>query len=76
MKTIRVGLEQALLRRVDRTAHRLKKSRSAVVRDALLRHVREIEIQALEEADRRGYERVPDSEFAVWNAAISWPDQR
>jgi metal-responsive CopG/Arc/MetJ family transcriptional regulator len=60
MAMIRVALEADLIRQVDRAARRLKLSRSALVREALHQHVKQLELRRREETDRRGYERKPD----------------
>jgi metal-responsive CopG/Arc/MetJ family transcriptional regulator len=75
MAMIRVALEADLLRQVDRAARRLKLSRSALVREALRQHVKQLELRRREEADRRGYQRKPEEADAlsVWTAA-AWPD--
>jgi metal-responsive CopG/Arc/MetJ family transcriptional regulator len=68
-------MDQTLVGQLKRTARRLKVSRSALIRDALLRYLRRSETDELEEADRRGYERVPESATVAWNSALPWPDE-
>jgi len=60
MVMIRLALEADLLRQVDRAARRLMLSRSALVREALRQHMKQLDVRSREEADRRGYERKPD----------------
>ena len=60
METIRVVLEGDLLWQVDTAAHRLRLNRSALIRQALREHLKQLEGRSLEEADRRGYQRHPE----------------
>jgi metal-responsive CopG/Arc/MetJ family transcriptional regulator len=48
-------LDKKLLQATDRAALRTKRNRSALVRDALREHLRQLTIQSLEERDRAGY---------------------
>ena len=75
MKSIRVALDKRLLLAADRAAKRLKCSRSALVREALRRYLRDIVRQ--EQQDRSGYIRCPDdgSEWIAWEAACEWPPE-
>jgi metal-responsive CopG/Arc/MetJ family transcriptional regulator len=75
METIQVVLDSKLLRAADRVARRTKVNRSALIREALRAHLRRLEIQALEERDRRGYLMKPqDSEDMIWGTISSWPE--
>jgi metal-responsive CopG/Arc/MetJ family transcriptional regulator len=74
METIQVVLDKALLRAADRAAKRLKVNRSALIRDALRAHLAALSTSARERADREGYLRAPDREFAGWRKVASWPD--
>jgi len=76
VETIQVVIEGELLRRVDKVARRLKLNRSALIREALRRHLKELHVRSREEADRRGYERSPENGDAlnVWDAVASWPE--
>ena len=76
VETIQVVLEGELLRRVDRAARRLKLNRSALVREALRQHLKQLQLRHREEADRRGYQRKPeDAETSrAWDGAAAWPD--
>ena len=76
VETIQVVIEGELLRHVDRVARRLKLNRSALIREALRRHLKELHVRSREEADRRGYERRPENGDAlnVWAAVASWPE--
>jgi metal-responsive CopG/Arc/MetJ family transcriptional regulator len=74
METIQVVLDKRLLRAADRAAKRLKVNRSALIRDALRAHLAALSTRERERADRDGYLRLPDREFAGWRKAASWPD--
>jgi metal-responsive CopG/Arc/MetJ family transcriptional regulator len=70
MKTVRIVLDEKLLRAADQAARRTKQSRSALVREALREHLRRLEVRALEERDREGYARLPQQldESLRWEA--------
>lgn len=76
VETIQVVIEGELLRRVDKVARRLKLNRSALIREAVRRHLKELQLRSREEADRRGYQRNPEDAEAlsVWDAVASWPE--
>jgi hypothetical protein len=76
VETIQVVMEDELLRRVDRAARRLKVNRSALIRQALRQHLGSLRVREREEADRRGYERLPEdvSDLSVWNKVLTWPE--
>lgn len=75
METIQVVMDAGLLKATDRVARRLKTNRSALIRDAVREHLRQLRTRELEEQEREAYERVPDDpqEFAVWDTVASWP---
>ena len=75
METIQIVLDKKLLQADDQAARRMKRNRSALVRDALREHLRRLEIRAREERDRRGYSRRPPAsdESLVWEAEAAWP---
>jgi len=75
MRTIQVVLDSELLRAADGAARRTRLNRSALIRDALREHLRRLEIRALEERDRQGYEMGPeaDDELTGWEAEAAWP---
>jgi len=75
METIQVVIDKRLLRAADQAARRTKRNRSALIRDALRQHLRNLEIRAREERDRAGYSRqvhVPE-ESLLWEAEAAWP---
>ena len=76
METIQVVLDSKLLQAADQAARRTKRNRSALIRDAIREHLRQLEIRRLEEQDRKAYERFPvsDSEAARWESEVVWPE--
>lgn len=77
MHTIRIVLDEQLLRAADRTARRLRTSRSALIREALGDHLKRLRSQELELRDREGYRKIPDDEpeLSGWEQAAEWPEQ-
>ena len=75
METIQIVLDKQLLRATDRVAQQRKQNRSALVRDALREHLRRLSIRDMEERDRAGYAKRPESldESSAWEAEASWP---
>lgn len=75
MSTIQVVLDEDLLRAADQAAEQVGVNRSALIRDALREHLRRLRVRRLEERDRAGYERYPDSpeDLAVWEEVAAWP---
>jgi metal-responsive CopG/Arc/MetJ family transcriptional regulator len=74
MEAIQVVLDKKLLQATDRAARQTKRSRSALVRDALREYLLRLEIRAQEERDREGYSRQPSAreEPSVWEAEAAW----
>jgi metal-responsive CopG/Arc/MetJ family transcriptional regulator len=54
METVQIVLDKRLLQATDRAARRLKRNRSALVREALREHLRRLEVRTREERDREG----------------------
>ncbi len=77
METIQVVLDKKLLQATDKAARRTKLNRSALVREALREHLRRLEVRALEERDRDGYLKLPQSldEVRLWEAEAVWPEE-
>lgn len=77
METIQIVLDSKLLRATDRAARRTKRNRSALIREALREHLRQLEIRVLEERDREGYSKQQQNrdEALVWEAEALWPDE-
>ena len=76
METIQVVLDSKLLRAADRAARQNNINRSALLRDALRSHLRHLEVRALEERDRRGYQSRPadQDEPCLWETEAAWPE--
>lgn len=77
METIQVVLDKKLLQAADRAARQTKRNRSALVRDALREHLRQLGIRSLEERDRKGYAAHPPDtgESSAWEAVAAWPEE-
>ena len=77
METVQIVLDKKLLRAADQAARRTKRNRSALVRDALRAHLRQLAIRDLEERDRAGYskQRQTRAEASRWEAEAVWPPE-
>jgi len=75
MQTIQVVLDSKLLKATDLAAKRHQVNRSALIRQALQRHLKHLHDLELEDRDRRGYLARPqrEEEFRIWEDAASWP---
>ena len=75
MATIQVVLDKKLLKAADLAAKRQKVNRSALIRQALERHLRHLHELELEERDRRGYLAQPqkEEEYRICEKVESWP---
>ena len=75
METIQVVLDSKLLKAADLAAKRYEVNRSALIRQALERHLKYLHELELEDRDRRGYLAHPQraEEFRIWEDAASWP---
>ncbi len=75
MEIVQIVLDKKLLRAADQAAHRTKRNRSALVRDALREYLRRLAIRDLEERDRAGYskQRQAHDEASAWEAEAVWP---
>jgi metal-responsive CopG/Arc/MetJ family transcriptional regulator len=73
METIQVVLDKKLLQATDRAARHAKQNRSALVREALREHLRQLETRTHEDRDRKGYLRKPQ-EASAWEAEAAWPE--
>jgi metal-responsive CopG/Arc/MetJ family transcriptional regulator len=62
METIQVVLDRKLLKAADLAAKRYKVNRSALIRQALDRHLKYLHELELEDRDRRGYLAHPQRE--------------
>ena len=75
MQTIQVVLDKELLKAADLAAKRQQVNRSALIRQALERHLKYLRELEMEEEDRRGYLSKPqrEEEYRVWEDTASWP---
>jgi len=76
MQTVRITFDEDLLATADRAAREQEMNRSAFVREALRVYLRQLHLQKLEEQDREGYERLPDSldDLDAWEQVATWPE--
>jgi len=76
MKTVQMTIDEALLEAVDTAVRDLGTSRSAFLRDALQKALKQMEIVALEQQHIAGYERYPlePDEFDVWQNEQVWQE--
>ena len=75
METIQVVLDKKLLQAADQAARRTKRNRSALIRDALREHLRQLETRARELRDREGYAKRPQTEREPeWEREAAWPE--
>lgn len=61
METVQIVLDKNLLQAADQAARRTKQNRSALVREALREPFQRLDVLALEERDREGYARQPQT---------------
>jgi metal-responsive CopG/Arc/MetJ family transcriptional regulator len=68
METVQIVLDKGLLQATDRAARRMKRNRSAFVREALREHLKRLEVRTSEERDREGYSRQPQTrdDASLW----------
>lgn len=76
MKIVQIVLDKKLLHAADQAAKRTQRNRSALVRDALREHLRQLEVRASEGRDRQGYARQSqvDEEARRWESEATWPE--
>lgn len=76
MRTVQMTLDDELVSAVDRTARRLRTTRSAFTRDALRAALDRVRAREQEEKHRKGYARKPvqKQEFSVWEHEQVWAD--
>jgi metal-responsive CopG/Arc/MetJ family transcriptional regulator len=77
MQIVQIVLDKKLLQAADQAAKRTGRNRSALVRDALREHLRQLQLQASEERDRQGYSRHAQTatEAGSWEAEATWPEE-
>jgi len=76
MRTIQMTLDDDLVDAVDKIVKKLKTTRSAFARKALREAIEQVNIKALENKHKKGYERhsVSKTEFSVWESEQEWID--
>ena len=74
MKTIQMTMDENLLKMVDQTTKKLKMTRSAFIREALLSSLRRIKTLEKEKRHREGYRKNPvkEGEFDIWEKEQVW----
>ncbi len=74
MKTVRMTLDEDLVKAVDAAVARLGTTRSAFARDALRRALRDHRTRLLEKKHRRGYATIPVAadEFPFREDDLEW----
>lgn len=77
METIQVVLDSKLLRATEIAARRTKLNRSALIREALRAHLKNLEIKERELRDRKGYEagRGDAGNLSTWEGEAIWPTE-
>ena len=77
METIQFVLDSKLLRATEVAARRTKLNRSALIREALRAHLKNLDIRERERCDRKGYEVTPkgSSKLSTWEAEAIWPEE-
>lgn len=77
METIQVVIDAKLLKAADLAAQQIKVNRSALIRDALRAHLKQLKIWELEARERQGYAAQPQrkEEWEPWLAEALWPDE-
>ena len=77
METIQVVLDSKLLRATEVAARRTKLNRSALIREALRAHLKNLETRERELRDRKGYESGPrdSANLPDWEEEAVWPEE-
>ncbi len=76
MRTIQITIEETLLSKVDSLIQKFKTTRSAFIRNALMKSLKSARIEHEEARHRRGYTKKPVSkdEFDIDDANLAWGD--
>lgn len=74
MKTIQMTINDSLLAQLDFAAEELATTRSAFIREAVQKALRQHRIRQLEQQHAAGYARHPvePGEFDVWDTELTW----
>jgi metal-responsive CopG/Arc/MetJ family transcriptional regulator len=76
VQAIQIVLDEKLLKAADVAAKRQKVNRSALIRNALREHLKQLRTFELEERERRGYTALPqqNKEYELWEQVAVWPE--
>ncbi len=76
MATIQVVLDEDLLKAADKVAKQQNVNRSALLREALRAHLKNLRVRELEEREKRGYQAKPDTldDWGRWERVAAWPE--
>jgi len=74
---VQIVIEEELLREADAAAKKANVNRSALMRQALREHLKRQRRREMEEQERIGYEKFPDTgEDLPWLENVAaWPEQ-
>jgi len=77
MKTVQMTLDEELLAAVDKMVRKLKTTRSAFTRKALMDAIERLNVNRLEQKHIQGYTQHPvaKDEFSVWENEQEWGDE-
>ncbi len=77
MKTVQMTLDEELLAAVDKMVRKLKTTRSAFTRKALMDAIERLNVSRLEQKHIQGYAQRPvaKDEFSVWENEQKWGDE-
>ena len=77
MKTVQMTLDEELLAAVDKMVRKLKTTRSAFTRKALMDAIERLNVNRLEQKHIQGYTQRPvaKDEFSVWENEQEWGDE-
>ena len=75
MRTIRIVVDEPLLKAADKVAETQGVTLSVLIREALCRYLREVQRREFVERDREGYLKHPDTENDLqdWENVAAWP---
>jgi metal-responsive CopG/Arc/MetJ family transcriptional regulator len=76
LRTVKITLDEDLLKTVDEAVKHLRTTRSAFTRDALRGALKGLAVTRLEQQHRSGYEANPvkKGDFSVWEREQHWGD--
>ena len=76
MATIQVLLDNELLKSANREARRAHLNRSALIREALRKYLKELEVERMVQRELEGYRKYPQdpAEVEAWAKVAVWPE--